>query len=68
MPPGSRHSPRAHPVSFDDGGRVSIDGADVTTKIRAQKIDSSVPVVARHPAVREVMRSRQRELAGQATP
>ena len=27
------------------------------------EIDSSVPVVARHPAVRAVMRSRQRELA-----
>ncbi len=53
---------RAHPVDFGDGTRVSIDGADVTTRIREPEIDASVPVVARHPEVREVMRARQREL------
>ncbi len=52
----------AHPVVFDDTGRVSIDGADVTTRIREPEIDAAVPVVARHPEVREVMRRRQREL------
>ncbi len=49
------------PVSLD-GGRVSIAGTDVTTSIRQQRVDRLVPVVARHPAVREVMRIRQREL------
>lgn len=49
------------PVSLD-GGRVSIAGMDVTTSIRQQRVDRLVPVVARHPAVREVMRVRQREL------
>jgi cytidylate kinase len=50
------------PVTFDDEGRVSIAGRDVTASIRDQRIDRMVPVVARHTAVREVMRERQREL------
>ena len=52
----------AEPVLFDDSGRVWIAGTDVTSSIRDQRIDRMVPVVARHPAVREVMRERQREL------
>jgi len=52
----------AEPVRFDDSGRVWIAGTDVTSSIRDQRIDRMVPVVARHPAVREVMRDRQREL------
>ena len=54
---------RANPVVFDERGRVSIAGADVTASIRGARIDRLVPVVARHPAVRVVMRERQRELA-----
>jgi len=53
---------QAEPVLFDDSGRVWIAGTDVTFSIRDQRIDRMVPVVARHPAVREVMRDRQREL------
>jgi len=53
---------REHPVCFDVHDRVYIDGADVTASIRRPGIDKLVPVVARHPAVREVMRERQREL------
>ena len=52
----------AYPVDFGDGTRVTIDGVDVTTRIREPAIDAAVPVVARHPEVREVMRGRQREL------
>jgi cytidylate kinase len=52
----------ASPVTFDEGGRVWIDGTDVTASIRKSSIDRNVPVVARHPEVREVMRERQREL------
>jgi cytidylate kinase len=51
-----------HPVEFDDAGRVFIDGTDVTASIRRPDIDKLVPVVARHPQVREVMRNRQRAL------
>ena len=54
---------RVNPVRFDDRGRVSIGGVDVTASIRGARIDRLVPVVARHPAVRAVMRERQRELA-----
>jgi cytidylate kinase len=53
---------REHPITFDEGGRVVIDGADVTAAIRQSRVDRMVPVVARHPQVREVMRDRQREL------
>jgi CMP/dCMP kinase len=51
-----------NPVEFDEAGRVSIAGYDVTSSIREARIDRQVPVVAAHPAVREVMRERQREL------
>jgi cytidylate kinase len=51
-----------HPVEFDDRGRVYIDATDVTASIREARIDRLVPVVARHPVVREVMRERQRAL------
>ena len=56
---------RERPVGFDDHQRVFIDSTDVTAAIRRTKIDRMVPVVARHPQVREVMRERQRELGAQ---
>jgi cytidylate kinase len=52
-----------HPVSFGPNGLVEVDGEDVTAAIRRPEIDRLVPSVARHPAVREVMRERQRALA-----
>ncbi len=55
---------RRNPVTFDEVGRVFIAGHDVTSSIRQARIDQVVPVVARHHPVREVMRERQRELAG----
>jgi CMP/dCMP kinase len=51
-----------NPVVFDERGRVLISGTDVTASIRESRIDRLVPVVARNPAVRRVMRVRQREL------
>jgi CMP/dCMP kinase len=53
---------REKPVELDESGRVFIDGVDVTAGIRQARIDRLVPVVARHPEVRSVMRERQREL------
>jgi cytidylate kinase len=52
----------AEPVTFDGDGRVWIAGTDVTASIRGPRVDRMVPVVAAHPAVREVMRERQRQL------
>jgi CMP/dCMP kinase len=52
----------AHPVTFGIAGTVAIAEEDVTTRIREPEIDAAVPVVARHPEVREVMRGRQRVL------
>jgi cytidylate kinase len=52
-----------NPVTLDDDGRVFIDDTDVTAAIRKSRIDRLVPVVARHPQVRAVMRARQRELS-----
>ena len=54
-----------NPVDFDEEGRVYIDGCDVTSSIRKPDIDKLVPVVARHPQVREVMRERQRALGNE---
>jgi CMP/dCMP kinase len=51
-----------YPVSFE-GDRVFIAGFDVTDEIREARVDRVVPVVARHPDVRAVMRTRQQELA-----
>src|SRR6476661_9710850 len=56
---------RRNPVVFDEAGRVSIAGADVTAAIRQARIDRMVSVVARHHDVREVMRERQRDLGHQ---
>ena len=53
---------REQPVLFSEDERVWIGGKDVTSSIRETRVDRMVPVVARHPAVREVMRERQREL------
>jgi cytidylate kinase len=52
-----------NPVTLDDQRRVWIADTDVTSSIRKSDIDRLVPVVARHPQVRQVMRARQRELA-----
>src|SRR5512142_3282980 len=49
-------------VRFTENDRVWIAGTDVTSSIRETRVDRMVPVVARHHAVREVMRDRQREL------
>jgi cytidylate kinase len=51
-----------HPITFENEQRVFISGTDVTAAIRRTQVDRMVPVVARHPEVREVMRERQREL------
>lgn len=55
----------ARPVEFGQGGAVAIAGESVAGAIRRPEIDAAVPVVARHPEVREVMRERQRALGGQ---
>jgi CMP/dCMP kinase len=51
-----------NPVVFGDEEHVEIAGRDVTGAIREARIDRVVSSVARHQAVREVMRARQREL------
>jgi cytidylate kinase len=52
-----------YPVILDAQRRVWIADTDITSSIRKSDIDRLVPVVARHPQVRRVMRVRQRELA-----
>ena len=53
------------PILFAEEDRVWIGGTDVTSSIRSDRVDRMVPVVARHAAVREVMRDRQRELGAE---
>jgi cytidylate kinase len=46
---------------FDlDGGRIAIDGHDVSSAIRTPEIDNAATMVARLPAVRRVLVARQR--------
>lgn len=50
-------------AAFDlENGRVVIDGHDVARAIRTPEIDQAAATVARHPAVREVLVARQREM------
>jgi cytidylate kinase len=48
-----------------EGGKVSIDGHDVTQAIRTPEIDKAASSVARMPRVREVLVARQRRLGEQ---
>ena len=57
-----RGSPRQNPTEIEDD-RIRIAGQDVTEAIRTAEIDRVVSSVARHDAVREVLRERQRALA-----
>ncbi len=50
-------------VELGGAGRVTIAGRDVTEEIRSARIDRAVPVVARHPEVRAVLRAWQQRLA-----
>ena len=45
-----------------EGNRVLLDGRDVTESIRRQEITEAASKVSVHPAVRELMVERQREL------
>ena len=50
-----------------EGNRVAIAGIDVTDAIRTPEIDRVVSSVARHPAVRAILRERQRALADEGS-
>ncbi len=52
----------ANRITFEDE-RVVVAGHDVSVPIRSAEVDRVVSRVARHPAVRVIMRERQRELA-----
>lgn len=56
----------ASPISLGTGSSVEIAGVDVTAAIREAEIDRLVPLVARHPEVRALMRERQRALGEEA--
>jgi cytidylate kinase len=45
-----------------EGGRISVDGEDVSTGIRTSMIDTAAATVARQPAVRAVLIRQQREM------
>jgi cytidylate kinase len=50
-------------AKFDlEGGRVAIDGEDVSRAIRTPEIDRAAAAVARLPGVRRVLVARQREM------
>jgi cytidylate kinase len=50
-------------ATFDlEEGRVAIDGHDVASAVRTPEIDRASAIVARHPAVRRALVTRQRAL------
>ena len=55
---------RDHAVTLA-GERVLVAGTDVSAAIRTVEIDRVVSSVARHPAVRAILRERQRALAAE---
>jgi cytidylate kinase len=53
----------ASAAAYDlENGRVAVDGHDVARAIRTPEIDKAAATVARHPAVRDVLVRRQREM------
>ena len=56
-----------NPVDLDEDGSVGISGHDVTDAIRQAEIDRLVPIVARHPEVRTVMRTASASLPSWGT-
>lgn len=52
-------------LSFDPGGRIMLDGRDVTDEIRSAEVTAEVSQVAAHPAVRQQMLAYQRDAAAQ---
>ena len=50
-------------LSIDPDGTVVVDGIDATIEIRGPEVTRAVSIVAANPAVREEMRSRQRQWA-----
>ena len=63
---GARSSSRASTRSSSATAAASRSrGTTSRREIREPEIDSAVPIVARHPEVREVMRERQRALGEQ---
>ncbi|HEY3759030.1 MAG TPA: (d)CMP kinase [Solirubrobacteraceae bacterium] len=52
----------AHGARIDLGGRVALDGEDVTTEIRSPEVSELASRVAVDPAVRAALVAKQREL------
>jgi cytidylate kinase len=54
--------------TVDDGRQytVTVNGQDITWELRGPEVTNVVPPVAAHPPVREILRARQRAMAGQA--
>lgn len=50
-------------LTLHSGGRVSLDGHDVSAHLRSHEVESRVSNVSAMPAVRKVMRRLQRDLA-----
>lgn len=53
---------RLHPDV--DGNRVEVDGRDVTAGLHTDAVDGAVSAVAAHPALRDWVNARLRELQG----
>ena len=59
---------RRSDIRLERGGRVSIDGEDVTGRIRTERVNEDVKFVAEIAAVRDAMVTRQRDFARANSP
>lgn len=50
-------------IYFSNGGKVFVDGVDVTEEIRSPKVSNAVSIVSRVPDVRRIMVKQQRAAA-----
>ncbi len=53
------------PPDAPEAGRITVDGIDVTDRLRSTEVGAAVSLVSRVPAVRRAMVELQRELARQ---
>ncbi|HAW60572.1 MAG TPA: cytidylate kinase, partial [Actinobacteria bacterium] len=50
-------------IYFSDGGRIFVDGVDVSEEIRSPRVNNAVSIVSRVPDVRRTMVKQQRAAA-----
>jgi CMP/dCMP kinase len=51
-------------IEFSDGGRILLNGEDVTAEIRTSEVSAAASRIAAYPGVRRAMQAEQRRIGG----